>query len=38
VFSALVALTRQNFGSQDDWRRWYIETHTPKGVNLRRGE
>jgi hypothetical protein len=36
VHGALFALTRQNFRTQKEWRDWYIESSTPKGVNLRR--
>lgn len=38
VRSALVSITNQRFHDPDDWRAWYEETHTPKGVNLRRRE
>jgi len=40
VLNALVALTKEpvNFQYHEDrWRQWYIDTHTPPDVDLRRG-
>lgn len=36
VLNALNALTGERFNTTEEWREWYVEAHTPAGVNLRR--